>query len=53
MKLILSEVALLASDASLRRGDIPRDAAYEVDGLSCLSARSGVFDTVATPSEAN
>jgi len=51
--LILSEVALLASDATLRRGDIPRGVAYEVDGLFSPSERPVPFDTVPTPSEAN
>ena len=53
VNLILSEVTLMASDATLRCGDIPRGVAYEVDGLSSPSARSEPFDTVPTPSEAN
>lgn len=48
---MLLEMELIPSDASLLRGDIPRDAAYEVDGLLSLSAESIPFDVVPTQSD--
>jgi hypothetical protein len=53
VKFIDSEMALLASDVALRCGDIPRNAAYEDDGLSYLSAIFMPFDIVPTPLDAN
>jgi hypothetical protein len=53
VKLMHSEITLLASDATLRRGDIARNAACEDDGLSCLPAIFVPFDIVSTPSDAN
>lgn len=45
--------ALMPSEASLLRGDIPRDAEDEVDGLLSFPEKSVLLNTASTPSEAS
>lgn len=45
--------ALMPSEASLLRGEIPRDAEDEVDGLLSFPEKSVVLDIVSTVSEAS
>lgn len=45
--------ALMPSEASLLRGEIPRDAEDEVDGLLSFPEKSVLLDIVSTPSEAS